>query len=192
MPKLSLSGCTDLKKIKLKKLYFPFLIFIFTSLNVKAKPVSVCDDSTKLIAYVFLSETCPMSQSYVSVLNNIQEAYKDKGVEIVGVFPNFYTTDSSILVFVKEFSAQFKVQRDSSFVFTNLFNAHITPEIFLVEATHKNILYSGSIDNAYFRAGKRRGKTSANYLIDAIEEVLMNQKIHTQRVEPFGCLIVKD
>ena len=57
--------------------------------------------SSKLNVYVFLSETCPMSQNYIPVLNKIQETYKDKGVEIVGIFPNFYVTDSIVNQFVK-------------------------------------------------------------------------------------------
>ena len=147
--------------------------------------------SSLITIFVFLSETCPMSQSYVPVLNKIQDTYKNKGVEIVGIFPNFYVTDSIVNQFVKEFGVNFRVKRDSAFITTNSFNAHITPEIFLVNS-EKRILYSGAIDNAYFRAGKRRGITSANYLIDAIDAMLINKKIETTRTEVFGCVIVKD
>ncbi len=175
-----------------QKKFSLFILIWFLVFELKAEAFNSCIDSLpRYTAFVFLSETCPMSQSYVSVLNKIQETYKDKGFELVGIFPNFFTTDSSIEVFAKEFDVKFKVHRDISSVFTNKFNARTTPEVFLMDKD-KKVLYSGSIDNAYFRAGKRRGKTSANYLIDAIEEMLTDKKIEMQRVEPFGCLIVKD
>lgn len=174
-----------------KKILF-VILFWFLIFDLKAESFFVKSDSLPTYSvYVFLSETCPMSQSYVSVLNKIQETYKNKSIEVIGIFPNFFTTDSSVAVFRKEFGTEFKLRRDIGFVFTNLLNAHITPEVFLMDK-NKKVLYSGSIDNAYFRAGKRRGKTSADYLIDAIENMLTDKKIEVQRVEPFGCLIVKD
>ncbi len=172
-------------------------LFVFwlnaITIDLKASTLYYKLDTTPtLIVYVFLSETCPMSQSYVPVLNKIQEIYQSKHIEVVGIFPNFYVTDSTVNQFTTAFGVKFKVERDAGFIFTNKFDAHLTPEVFLVDNMTQNVLYTGAIDNAYFRAGKRRGKTCANYLADAIDKVLINKKIEVTKTQAFGCVIVKD
>ena len=145
----------------------------------------------RLKAYVFLSDECPMCQGYAPVLNQLATDFKDKGVDIIGVFPNYYATDSSILAFKTEYSITFTTIKDSAFQLTNRFNASITPQVFL-QNTEGSLLYAGQIDNAYFRAGKRRGTTSEYYLKSAIEAVLNNQKPIIEKTQSIGCVIVRD
>jgi thiol-disulfide isomerase/thioredoxin len=141
--------------------------------------------------YVFLSDECPMCQGYAPVLNQLVLDFAPKGVECIGIFPNYYATDSAIHAFRKEFNVQFKTQRDSAFVFTNRFDATITPQVVLETADGKR-LYSGQLDNAYFRAGKRRGVTTQFYLRNALESALKGQKIELRETQPIGCVIVRN
>ena len=145
----------------------------------------------RLKAYVFLSDECPMCQGYAPVLNQLAADFKEKDVDIIGVFPNYYATDSSILAFKTEYSITFTTIKDSAFQLTNRFNASITPQVFL-QNTEGSLLYAGQIDNAYFRAGKRRGTTSEYYLKAAIEAVLNNQKPPIEKTQSIGCVIVRD
>jgi thiol-disulfide isomerase/thioredoxin len=145
----------------------------------------------RLKAYVFLSDECPMCQGYAPVLNQLHADFSEKGVEIIGVFPNYYATDSSILAYKTEYNIQFKIQKDSAFSLTNRFKASITPQVFL-ENTEGSLLYAGQIDDAYFRAGKRRGMTSEHYLKAAIEAVLANKKPAISTTKSIGCVIVRD
>ena len=145
----------------------------------------------RLKAYVFLSDECPMCQGYAPVLNQLANDFEEKGVEIIGVFPNYYATDSSILAFKTEYNIQFKTIKDSTFTLTNRFKASITPQVFL-ENREGSLLYAGQIDDAYFRAGKRRGTTSEHYLKDAIEAILANKKPEIIETKSIGCVIVKD
>ena len=168
--------------------YFLFVIFIPLSIT------GIFGQKTlekRLNAYVFLSDECPMCQGYAPVLNQLAADFKDKGVDIIGVFPNYYATDSSILAFKTEYSITFTTIKDSAFQLTNRFNASITPQVFL-ENRGGELLYAGQIDNAYFRAGKRRGTTSENYLKTAIEAVLNNQKPTIEKTQSIGCVIVRD
>jgi thiol-disulfide isomerase/thioredoxin len=146
---------------------------------------------TKFRVYVFLSDECPMCQGYAPVLNQLVADFAQKGVEWMGVFPNYYVTDSAINAFRKEFEVQFKTQRDTGLVLTNRFGATITPQVVL-ETVDGQRLYSGQIDNAYFRAGKRRGTTSDFYLRNALQQVLKGQKLGIPTTQPIGCVIVKD
>ena len=145
----------------------------------------------RLKAYVFLSDECPMCQGYAPVLNQLAADFREKGVDIIGVFPNYYATDSSILAFKTEYHIDFQTIRDSNFIWVNRFKASITPQVFL-ENREEGILYSGQIDDAYFRAGKRRGTTSERYLKAAIEAVLANKKPDINETKAIGCVIVKD
>jgi thiol-disulfide isomerase/thioredoxin len=152
----------------------------------------------RLKAYVFLSDECPMCQGYAPVLNQLHADFGEKGVEIIGVFPNYYATDSSILAYKTEYNIQFKILKDSTFTLTNRFKASITPQVFLVNEAKKDVytegslLYSGQLDDAYFRAGKRRGMTSEHYLKAAIEAVLANKKPAISTTKSIGCVIVRD
>lgn len=173
----------------LKYLFFIFFIF-FIPLSIK--PIFAQKTVEKrLKAYVFLSDECPMCQGYAPVLNQLATDFEKKGVDIIGVFPNYYATDSSILSFKTEYHIDFQTIRDSNFTLTNRFNASITPQVFL-ENTEGSILYAGQIDDAYFRAGKRRGTTSTHYLKTAIEAILADKKPEISETKAIGCVIVKD
>lgn len=141
--------------------------------------------------YVFLSDECPMCQGYAPVLNRIAQKYAPLGVEVIGVFPNYYVKEEAIRHFVDEYAIRFTVRRDSNFVLSDRFAASITPEVFLT-STAGQVLYAGQIDNTYFRAGKRRGATSEHYLIDALEAVLKAEEPALASTRPIGCVIVRN
>ena len=166
-----------------------FLLFLYP---LSIMPVFGQNQTQKrLKAYVFLSDECPMCQGYAPVLNQLAADFREKGVEIIGVFPNYYATDSSITAFKTEYHIDFQTIRDSNFTLTNRFKASITPQVFL-ENTEGTILYNGQINDAYFRAGKRRGTTSEHYLKAAIEAILANKKPNVSETKAIGCVIVKD
>lgn len=142
-------------------------------------------------AYVFLSDGCPMCQGYAPVLNQLSQDFEAKGVEIIGVFPNYYVQDSAIMAFRKEYFINFKTLIDTNFLLTNRFQASITPQIF-IEDQDGALMYSGQIDNAYFRAGKRRGVTTENYARNAIEALLKKEKPQVTATQAVGCVIVRE
>ena len=145
----------------------------------------------RLKAYVFLSDECPMCQGYAPVLNQLAADYESKGVDIIGVFPNYYATDSSILAYKNEYAIRFTTIKDSIFTLTNHFKASTTPQVF-VENREGVLLYAGQIDDAYFRAGKRRGTTSEHYFKAAIDAILINKKPEIKETKAIGCVIVRD
>jgi thiol-disulfide isomerase/thioredoxin len=168
---------------------FLFLLFLY--------PLSITSilaqnpTEKRLKAYVFLSDECPMCQGYAPVLNQLSVDYEKKGVELIGVFPNYYATDSSILAYKSEYNIRFTTIKDSTFTLTNRFKASTTPQVFL-ENTEGVVLYAGQIDDAYFRAGKRRGTTSEHYLKVAIDAILEGRKPEIKETKAIGCVIVRD
>jgi thiol-disulfide isomerase/thioredoxin len=168
---------------------YVFLLFLYT-LSITGIFAQNATEK-RLKAYVFLSDECPMCQGYAPVLNQLATDYESKGVELIGVFPNYYATDSSILAYKNEYNIQFKTIKDSTFTLTNHFKASTTPQVF-VENTEGVLLYAGQIDDAYFRAGKRRGTTSEHYLKVAIDAILEGKKPEIKETKAIGCVIVRD
>jgi thiol-disulfide isomerase/thioredoxin len=162
-----------------------FLIALIFGNEIKAQLQS---DST--IVYAFLSTECPMCIAYTPVLNQIAADYKNTPVKVVGVFPNFYTTDALVTEYKKEHPIDFEIIIDSHLDLTNKFGATITPEVFVVK--NDQVLYKGLIDNAYFRPGKRRGKTSEYYLRAALSAITSNKKPLLPFTNTIGCAIVKN
>ncbi len=150
-----------------------------------------------LRAYVFLSDECPMCQGYAPVLNKLAKDFEGK-VAFIGVFPNFYATDSSLTAFKKEYNMNFECLRDSNFFYTDRFKATVTPQIFIEKRekstsnTEGVLLYAGQIDDAYFRAGKRRGTTTTHYVREVLNDFFDNNTPKFLETIAIGCVIVKD
>ncbi|NJN33317.1 MAG: redoxin domain-containing protein [Saprospiraceae bacterium] len=149
-----------------------------------------------LRAYVFLSDECPMCQGYAPVLNKLAKDFEGR-VAFIGIFPNFYATDSSLTAFKKEYNLNFECLRDSNFFYTDHFKATVTPQIFIEKREKKasnteGVLYAGQIDDAYFRAGKRRGTTSIHYVREVLNDFFDHKKPEFSETAAMGCIIVKD
>jgi hypothetical protein len=175
----------------MKMLLFQLMIGCFFGGWLQTKSTMNPPPKMNYRVYLFLSEGCPMCQGYAGAINTLATEYMPKGVEFIGVFPNFYATDSAVLSFKKRYDIRFKLQRDPGFQLTRKFNAQITPQVFLTD-NNNQILYSGMIDNAYYKAGKRRGVTSDFYLKKALELLLDHQPIVIKETQAIGCVIVKN
>ena len=66
-------------------LIISFVVILATGFIPKPTP----QDTT---VYAFLSETCPICQSYTLTLKQLDTKYKNKHIRIVGVFPNYSST----------------------------------------------------------------------------------------------------
>lgn len=148
--------------------------------------------STDYRVIIFLSPTCTMCQGYAHPLNALYEEYRNQGVDFLGIFPNYYVTDSSIAEYKEKYNIVFPLEADSAFYYTDKLGASMTPEVFLVEKATDSILYAGQINNLYIRPGRKRGNISEHYLKDALNSLLAGNPIEVKRKEPVGCYIVKN
>jgi len=175
----------------MKSMLFHLILWALLGVGAKPTPKPLESVKTQFRVYFFLSEGCPMCQGYAGTLHDLALEYGAKGVTFIGVFPNYYASDTAIQAFKKKYDIPFKLQRDPGFRLTNQFNAQITPQVFLTD--EKNVvLYAGMIDNAYFKAGKRRGVTSDFYLKKALDKVLNHQEVEIKETKPIGCVIVRN
>lgn len=144
--------------------------------------------SKETTVYIFLSETCPICQSYTLTLKELYKKYNPQKINFIGVFPNYYSTQSSIDEFKKKYSIPFELILDKKGELTKHFNATITPEVF-VENPVSKILYSGRIDDSFYSLGKRRTVITSNELADALLEISLKQMIKSPKVQAVGCII---
>ncbi|MES2512706.1 MAG: redoxin family protein [Bacteroidota bacterium] len=162
-----------------------FLLLFTLALQVFSQNKTVPHKAT---VYVFLSETCPICQSYTLQLKKLYEAFKDKGITFIGVFPNDDVSKKDINSFRKTYDIPFDLEPDENAKLAKKFHATLTPEVF-VEGKPGVILYSGRIDDSFYAVGKRRNSISTHELEDALLEITTKQKVKVPRTQSVGCII---
>ncbi len=159
-------------------------LFIFTghlqiiSQNKTVAPVTV---------FVFLSESCPICQSYTLPLKTLYQKYH-RQVEFVGIFPNDGLSAADLEAFKTTYAIPFPLMTDSGNVLTKQFGATVTPEVFVRNA-QQQLIYSGRIDNSFYAVGKRRKLVTTHELEDALAQYTSGQEIRVSKTQAVGCII---
>ncbi len=141
----------------------------------------------KGVVVVFLSFDCPVSTSYVPVLNDLAKQYDSKGIAFVGLCP-CDDDDAAVAKHAEEYKLGFPLFRDTGLKSADAFQAAYTPEAFLLDGK-ATLRYRGRIDNGYAARLKRNGQITRNDLHDAIDELLAGKEISQPATQPIGCNI---
>ncbi|WP_201979473.1 redoxin domain-containing protein [Hymenobacter rubidus] len=139
--------------------------------------------------YVFLAETCPISQAATLPLRELYARYGAHGVRFVGVFPARETTPTGLAAFAKTYQLAFPLQTDADHKLTKQLHARVTPEAVVLGPNGRTVLYQGRLNDAYAGLGQHRAVTSHHELADALAAVAAGQPIMVPRTEPIGCFI---
>ena len=139
--------------------------------------------------YVFLADTCPISQAATLPLRALHGQYAGQGVGFVGVFPAAATTPAALAEFAKAYQLPFALQADPGHRLTRRLHARVTPEAVLVAADGRTVLYQGRLDDAYAGLGQHRPVTRHHELADALAAVTAGRRVAVTRTEPVGCFI---
>jgi peroxiredoxin len=137
---------------------------------------------------VFLSETCPICQSYTLTLKDLYSKYKTQSVTFIGVLPNYYSDQKSLAEFKKKYAIPFELVTDKDGSIAKNLKASITPEVFVLDAK-KNILYHGRIDDSFYAVGKRRTMITSKDLENALSEIVTGKKVTLPQTQAIGCII---
>jgi peroxiredoxin len=131
---------------------------------------------------VFLSVQCPVVKQYDDRINEIAAAYKEKGINFIGIYSNHTESVEAVKNHVKELY-KFPVLIDKDNVFADKLGATRTPEVYYFNSG--NILdYHGAIDND--RSGDNISKT---FLKTAFDQKLSGKEITEKTTKAFGCSI---
>ena len=139
--------------------------------------------------YVFLADTCPISQAATLPLRQLQAQYAAQGVRFVGVFPARETTPASLAAFAKTYQLTFALQADKGHRLTKRLHARVTPEVVVVGSDGRTTLYQGRLNDAYAGLGQHRPVVRHHELADALADVMAGRPVAVSRTEPVGCFI---
>ncbi|MEO0899752.1 MAG: redoxin domain-containing protein [Bacteroidota bacterium] len=161
--------------------YLIFLSILFFSFTSQAK------DSTTV--FLFLSEDCPICRYYTLELNQMYEDYKDKGIGMVGMFPNRSSTERKIKEFKEKYKLAFPLKREYLQHVSREFGVRVTPEVVVYDEGEKKVIYKGRIDNTYAALGKRRAKPSQREMRKVLDAIVNDQPIIPSETTSVGCFI---
>lgn len=137
---------------------------------------------------VFLSFDCPVSNSYVPVLNELAANYKAKDVAFLAIAP----TDDGVDILrkhVKAFQLAFPLYRDAELKVARSLSAKTVPEAFVLDRAGV-LRYRGRIDDGYAKRLVKNQKTEKHDLRDAIDMLLAGKPVATPTTEAIGCPII--
>lgn len=147
--------------------------------------------ASSIKAYIFMGEKCVICRHYTLQLEALHQQYRNQGVELIGVFPNAYSTEAGIDAFRQKYKLSFDLLLDSNQVLMKQFNAQITPEVVVYDEAAGHILYRGRIDDQFVRVGRRRPQPTTSELIDVLAGLSNPLAPPVKYTTPIGCLITQ-
>jgi hypothetical protein len=143
----------------------------------------------KAKVYFFFAPECPISINYTKAVNAFYADSSNSALEMAVIIPGSYYTDSALAAFVQTYQLEIPVVLDRKKQLTNLLEATVTPEVFLLDGKDNSILYSGKIDNWAMGLGSKRRTVTEFYLNDALQLFRNGEEIIVNRTTPVGCFI---
>ncbi|MCO8125175.1 redoxin domain-containing protein [Stieleria sp. TO1_6] len=141
---------------------------------------------TKCIVFSFLSTECPISNSYLPLLNELSSRYRRQGIEFYGVISDPAVTRREAIEHSEAYKVSFPVLFDGSGKLRLALSPTHTPQAIVVSDSGK-MLYSGAIDDRYVKLGKKKDVANRDFLQLALQSVVDDQPIALPKTTPIGC-----
>ncbi len=143
----------------------------------------------KFFVIVAANNSCPIAKRSMPVLAEMEKAYRDRGVQFLGlnVGEDSITEMAASAV---ESGVSFPVVKDINTRSARALGLRRTPEAVVLDGDHR-IRYRGRIDDQ-FRLGGDRDRATEHPLRDAIEDLLAGRKVAREETPVDGCLITVD
>jgi peroxiredoxin len=144
---------------------------------------SLSDVKEDLVVVVFLANHCPVVKEYEDRLIEFTNAYKDKGVKVVGISVSLQDQDKipGIKEYTKEHKSNYIYAYDDTQAVGKAYGATNTPQFFVLDKDRK-IRYTGTLDDS-----QREANVKKTYLKDAVDALLSGKTPETTETRPQGC-----
>ncbi len=160
----------------------------FTLADFRGKQVSLADFADqKLVVLAFMGTECPLAKLYAPRLEELSQAYADKGVAFLAIDSNSHDSLTEIGAFVRQNKLSFPFLKDVGNQVADDVGAERTPEVFLLDRD-RVVQYRGRIDDQY-GIGYIRDEPKERNLADAIDALLADQEVPLVKTEAVGCII---
>lgn len=142
----------------------------------------------KATVLIFFLADCPASQNYTLTINKLIKKYSSKNISFQIVFPDTYSSTDEVKKFKSDYKISVPAIMDTDLKLTRLLNAKVAPQCFLIDSNGQTV-YSGRIDDWFYKPGKKRTVILSNDLDSAISNLLSGKKIDPSKTTPVGCVI---
>jgi peroxiredoxin len=132
---------------------------------------------------IFVSTRCPYSNAYDARMTALAKQYGGKGIAVVGINSNGNEPVAEIQEHAKRKGLAFPVLKDDGNKIADAYDAHHTPEAFLIDAKG-TLVYHGRIDESKDEADAR-----SHDLQNAINALLSGKPVPVAETKAFGCSI---
>ncbi len=140
-------------------------------------------------AFIFFSTECPICKKQASDIREIHSYFKQKGVAFYFVYHKLFQSKSKINKFhIANAFPLNNIVMDRDNKLTNILNASVTPECFLVDENGA-VVYSGKINDRFESIGVQRNYISEHYLKESIESILLGKEVKIKCTKAVGCII---
>lgn len=147
------------------------------------KEITVAAEKDKKLVVVFLSASCPCSNSHIKELTSLAETYKD--FNFVGVHSNSDEGAEMSKDYFAKAHLPFAVIQDTSGKIADQFKALKTPHSFVVQSGGET-LFRGGVSNSHV------GETAdRKYLREALDDLHQGKNVRTPEARTLGCAIAR-
>jgi peroxiredoxin len=151
--------------------------------NGEDTSLTLSDVKEDIVVLVFLGNHCPVVQAYEDRLIDFTNAYKDKGVKVVGVSVNDLDSDRlpGIKTYMKDHKSNYIYGYDESQKIGRAYGAVVTPQFFVLDKERK-IRYTGAMDNS-----QNESRVTKQYLRDAVDALIKGETPPVEETQASGC-----
>ena len=142
------------------------------------------EKNVKATVLVFLSSSCPCSNSHVQHLKELSQLYTN--VKFIGVHSNADETFEEGRKYFSSKDLPFPVVRDVDSEWANRLKASRTPHAYLIDSKGE-ILYQGGVSSS-----SQPDKADDLYLKNVLSDFLSDKKIENSQTRVIGCEITRN
>jgi peroxiredoxin len=157
--------------------------------SVDGKLYSLSSFSDKdIVVLVFIANRCPTARVYTDRLKAIQNGYRSKGVQLVGVNSDnqyFFPLESlgKMVEVFNERSLNFPYLKDQDQKVAKSYGALVTLHAFVLDR-ERRLRYRGRVDDS-----RDPEKVEAHDLKNALDDLLSGRDVRVSETRPFACSI---
>jgi peroxiredoxin len=145
-------------------------------------------DDREIVILIFMANRCPTARVYTGRLTSIQNDYRPKGVQLLGINSDnqyFFALESmpNMVRVAEERSLNFPYLKDEDQSVARKYGALVTLHAFVLDKDRR-LRYRGRVDDS-----RDPSKVTANDLRNALDDLLEGKDVRTPETRPFACSI---